>query len=363
MHAIWVIIAATCLAPAANPDPADELLKDGWKKVVPIPSPLLGEGDQYVVWVEKGWLQARRETAAGEIDWQIVLARATEPKPPTVSAPKGTFRFEVSYREGRYFVREDANILRCLREHKPDDSKAWPAVPFKADKFLQGTSGPRLGLWHDKSWYFVAARPNKDQPDCLVRIGPLAHGEQGTGFEGTNHSQLAKVSCGERNWVIDDGDLFIAQRTVAALYKAELKVGDTAPPFTAKDLDGKPIALEDYRGKYVLLDFWATWCGPCIAEIPHLKSIHKEFNKDKRFAMMSLCLDDEIEAPINFLRDQNISWPQVFLGNSSESKAAKDYNAQTIPFVLLIGPDGKIIALGLRGKEIKAAIAKVLGTP
>ncbi len=361
MRATWAMIVATSLSLAVTPAPAEEPLRDGWKKVVPVPSPLLGEGDQYVVWVEQGWLQARRQTAAGEIDWQVVLARATDPKPPTVSAPQGTFRFEVSYREGRFFVREDVNILRCLREHKPDDPKAWPAVPFEAEKFRQGPGGPGLGLWYDEAWAFAVARPNQDKPDCLVRVAPSALGG-GTGFEGIKDSPLARVEYGE-NWVIDDGDLLVAQRTLAALYKVELKVGDAAPPFTAKTLDGKPIALEDYRGKYLLLDFWATWCGPCIAEFPHLEAINKEFGKDKRFAMIGLSLDDEIDAPKKLLTAKNLSWPQVFLGNASESQVAKDYNAQSIPLILLIGPDGKIVALGLRGEAITAAVAKALGTP
>lgn len=360
-RAAWAMFLATSLSLTTSRAPADEPLRDGWTKVVPIPSPLLGEGDQYVVWVERGWLQARRQTAAGETDWHIVLARATDPKPPTVSAPEGTFRFEVSYRDGRFFVREDVNNLRCLREHKPDDPKAWPAVPFEVDKYRQGTGGPSLGLWYDEAWSYIAARPNKDQPDCLVRVAPSTLGG-GTGFEGINKSLLARVEYG-KDWVMDDGDLLIAQRTLAALSRAELKVGDAAPPFRAKDFEGKTIALEDYRGKYVLLDFWATWCGPCIAEFPHLQSIQRRFGKDARFAMISLSLDDEVDVPKEFLAGKDLFWPQVFLGNPSESQVARDYNAQSIPLILLIGPDGKIAALGLRGEAIEAAVAEALGKP
>src|SRR4051812_39534550 len=98
MRTRWALVVGTSMLLTASPTLAEEPFKDGWRKVVPIPSPLLGEGDRYVVWVDDGWLQARRETGHGETDWHVVLARATDPVPPVVSAPKGAFRFEVSYR-------------------------------------------------------------------------------------------------------------------------------------------------------------------------------------------------------------------------------------------------------------------------
>src|SRR4051794_38011387 len=96
---VAAFVAAWLLHPAGAPGrgPARTGLREGWERVVPVPDPLLGAGDRYVVWIERGWVHARRETAAGVVDWQVVLAEATDPEPPAVAAPEGTLRFEVSY--------------------------------------------------------------------------------------------------------------------------------------------------------------------------------------------------------------------------------------------------------------------------
>jgi len=100
-----------------------------------------------------------------------------------------------------------------------------------------------------------------------------------------------------------------------------LKVGDVAPDFNVKTLDENPIKLSDFRGKYVLLDFWATWCGPCIAEMPNLKATHDAFGKGERLVMISLSLDSDRERPKRFVRTKGIAWIQVFLDVGSKDSS------------------------------------------
>jgi peroxiredoxin len=139
-----------------------------------------------------------------------------------------------------------------------------------------------------------------------------------------------------------------------------LKIGDVAPEFAVKTLDGTPLALKDYRGKYVLLDFWATWCGPCIEELRYLRDVFKEFGADSKFAMISLSLDNSAADVSQFLKGKNQPWSQAFLGAWAQDPVTKAYGIESIPAVLLVDPDGKIIARDLRGEAIARAVADAL---
>jgi peroxiredoxin len=137
--------------------------------------------------------------------------------------------------------------------------------------------------------------------------------------------------------------------------------GDAAPSFQVKTLDGATLRLADFRGKVVLLDFWATWCDPCIGETPHLQAVWEAFGSDRRFAMIGLSLDQDVKAPKAYAEKHRLKWHQGFLGSPSQTKLPAAYGLRGIPSIFLIGPDGKVLAKGLRGPAIKQAVAKALG--
>ena len=146
----------------------------------------------------------------------------------------------------------------------------------------------------------------------------------------------------------------------APVAQAEPEVGQEAPGFEIKTTDDKTIKLADYRGKYVLLDFWATWCGPCVEETPNLKAVYEQFGKREDFVMIGLSLDQDKEKPIAYAKEKGTQWIDGFLGDWGKDEVTKKYGVRGIPSIWLIGPDGKVVAKGVRGEGIMEAVRTAL---
>lgn len=157
------------------------------------------------------------------------------------------------------------------------------------------------------------------------------------------------------------GAKLVVEKEQPKSYDPALVVGAQPFALNGKTLEGKSLSLDSYKGKVVLLDFWATWCGPCVGELPNVQTNYKTYHS-KGFDIVAVSLDEEKDALTNFIKAKAMPWPQIFDGKGWEAGDAKAYGVQAIPFSLLIGKDGKIAAVNPRGPAlepaIKAALAK-----
>jgi peroxiredoxin/outer membrane lipoprotein-sorting protein len=143
------------------------------------------------------------------------------------------------------------------------------------------------------------------------------------------------------------------------MYDPKLVVGAVPYALKSKDLNGKTINWKGYKGKAVLLDFWATWCGPCVGELPNVLKAYKTYHPEG-FEIVGVSLDSDKKALTDFVKARDLKYPNLFDGQGWKNADAKSYGIQAIPFTLLIGKDGKIAAVNPRGEELEPALKKAL---
>lgn len=156
----------------------------------------------------------------------------------------------------------------------------------------------------------------------------------------------------------DDQDVREASARIEGLSRRLNSLGG-AFDFSGAMLDGEPITAEQFEGKVVLIDFWATWCTACVEELPNLKKLHDEYH-DQGFEVLGVCLDDDPEASAAFIRQRKLPWKQIDVGGRpGDHVLAERYGVMALPVVLLLDQQGRVVSLQARGETLEKKLQKL----
>lgn len=139
----------------------------------------------------------------------------------------------------------------------------------------------------------------------------------------------------------------------------QLAIGGDPISFNVKDLKGKSLSIEKFKGKVVLLDFWATWCKPCIAEMPNVKRLYKQYQKEG-FEIIGISLDHQKASLESYIKRNDIQWPQFFDGAAWNNEIAQKYKVRSIPATYLLDRNGKIRYKSVRGSQLAQAVEQLI---
>ena len=304
-------------------------------------------------------------------------ARSAEPTPINVA--------EIQARHDRAYIRE---LSEYLRQHpKADDrDQAYAALFNKAiehDWFSEAEEQGRQYLKSDPNG------PVKALAQIILTMGRAQVGQFDEALErfrelvkGLDQNEqeefAASFSDNLAAEAITAGQFGIAREVYTTLLsrfgdspnlrqKVERdvkrldKVGKPAPAFASEDIKGTTVRLDAYRGKYVLIDFWATWCAPCIGELPRLQAAYRTYH-DAGFAIIGVSLDESKTAVVDFARARNIPWPQLHNASGS-TDLVEGFGVSSVPATYLIDPEGMVVRIDLRGKALDETLSRLIKRP
>ncbi len=303
-----MILAFASPTKAAAPDraiasrPEVSNFGEGWRARVTYPVvPTATDDAECELWVESGWLHVRRRESTGII-WQVVLAKVQKQLVPEVTYVEGSPWIQVSYADGRYFIRDNSLVLRALRQQgdtkRPTFKVSDVVAGEKNMERFRGYTGA-FGRFIEGAvygdWFCAMTGPARGDWDLLVRLNQqelfdVPNNVMGGGTQGCTQMSdgLLGIYYGEKV-VSDDGEIVVAHYNAPGFAQTQLnqkRIRDNLTEVRPPDITGskwfntEPLNWHNLRGKVVLIDFWATWCTPCVKKLPQVQQLADEFAAD-----------------------------------------------------------------------------------
>jgi thiol-disulfide isomerase/thioredoxin len=204
--------------------------------------------------------------------------------------------------------------------------------------------------------------PNEEDISSLMQqVGRMFEGE------GNGSAALPIYELAEKIYGVSKDDK-LAEKTKSSVENAKKRIGLVGKPYEVSGVmtDGSPFDWATYKGKVVLIDFWATWCGPCLQEMSNIRKYYDQYH-DQGFEVVGVNLDDEKEDLENFFSKQTLPWPSVVSDKAKElgfqNPHAVACGVDAIPFVMLIDRDGKVLGIHVRGERLGEELAKLFKAP
>ncbi|MFV1995699.1 MAG: TlpA family protein disulfide reductase [Verrucomicrobiales bacterium] len=251
-------------------------------------------------------------------------------------------------------------LSKYLEAHPeaPDSSEALGSL-IAAYEFL-GEEGKTTELLEQK-YAGLAKSDDADLQDLIGRtVHPLVNAHIAAGNKDAALAFIERVRSDlTSHKMATEINQFLDQLTQSADQLKPPAIGDSMEIAFTSANGGEAVDLAEMKGKVVLVDFWATWCGPCVSEMPNVIAAYKKYH-DRGFEIVGISLDQDKDTLMGFIEEHKMPWPQYFDGKGWENDLAGKYGIRGIPATFLIGKDGKIAATDLRGGALEAELEKLL---